>query len=311
MGAVLAAALACEICVPRPAFGQEQSTGRADLPDIVKLKNGSLYRGTIVELVAGDHVDLRLPSGETKRWAMAEVSYAGGADRQPSTSLPREQPAPRPLVTVEAEAAKIHFESDTPETDLHIRTGDATVTGVGWGGRGAFVYGAVAHGYEHICAAPCDATLPAGTHRLALSKNGRAPVEPEEAVTIHGPSSVRGTYVDKSGTRIAGWVIIVTSFAAATGMLIGSFHTTQDCSLQSVTGTCNQVSSVDMGLAGGAVAVSLLGTILGMIFVFQHDSATIEVTPMEASLRLPLLPRREAAWIAPDAAAALSVRVRF
>jgi hypothetical protein len=82
----LAAALACSIGAPTPASAQEQSTGNADLPDVVKLKDGSLYRGTIVELVAGDHVDLRLPSGETKHWPMATSLMRGAptASRAPA-----------------------------------------------------------------------------------------------------------------------------------------------------------------------------------------------------------------------------------
>jgi hypothetical protein len=312
-GVALAAALAWGTFPQTIAYAQERSPSAADLPDVVKLKDGSLYRGTIVELIAGDHVDLRLLNGSVKRWAMTEVSYAGEADRSPAPTAPREQAAPRPLVTVDAAEAKIHFESDTPETDLHIRTHDATVTGVGWGGRGAFAYNAVAHSYEHVCAAPCDATLPAGTHRLALSYKGKAPVEPEDAVTLRGPSKVQGTYVDRSGTRVAGWVVVVGSIVAGSALLYASFKTTQDCSLQSITGNCESKLDIDGGLVGASTAVYVLGTIVGVVLAVQHDGATIEVTPIDVSLHSPSLARREQAWSAPGSAGAsgIGVRLRF
>jgi hypothetical protein len=217
----------------------------------------------------------------------------------------------RPLVTVEADAAKIHFESDTPDTDLHIRTGDATVTGLGFGVRGGvYTYGAVAHDYQHICAAPCDATLPAGTHRLALSKNGKAPVEPDEAVTIRGPSNVHGTYVDRSGTRIAGWLVLGGSLVASLVMLAASIHSDQDCTS---TGSCVPTHSIDMGLAVGSLATMTVGAIVAVILGLQHDGAIIEVTPIDTSLRLPSLERREAAWLAPSSAgsAGLGLQRRF
>jgi hypothetical protein len=313
-GVALAAALAWPALLPAPALAQDRSAAIADVPDVVKLQDGSLYRGTIVELVTGDHVDLRLPSGQVKRWPMADVSFAGAADHPPPPSPPpRERPAPRPLVTVDADEARIHFESDTPETDLHIRTSDTTVTGAGWGGRGAFVYGAVGHHYEHICAAPCDATLPAGTHRLALSFRGKVPIEPDEAVTVRGPSKIQGTYTNRSGTRVAGLAVAGGSLAASLVMMIASIRSSQDCTYQPVTGTCDEKTSIDTGMAVAAGSVLGIGMIVGLILVMQRDSAAIEVTPLDVSLRAPSLARREQAWMAPGSAGAsgLGVRIRF
>lgn len=73
----------------------------ADLPDVVLLKNGGMIRGAIVELVPGGHVLIRLPSGDERRFDMAEVEYAGlsegleRASRNPSGE-PEGHPAPDP-----------------------------------------------------------------------------------------------------------------------------------------------------------------------------------------------------------------------
>src|SRR5688572_477116 len=52
-------------------------------PDVVRLKNGGLLRGTISELVPGQTVTIVTASGKTRELPMAEVDYAGPADKDP------------------------------------------------------------------------------------------------------------------------------------------------------------------------------------------------------------------------------------
>ncbi len=53
-----------------PSLAQSQTTTR-----IVQLLDGSTFRGELVELVAGDHVTIRLPTGELRRFALADVLW--------------------------------------------------------------------------------------------------------------------------------------------------------------------------------------------------------------------------------------------
>ncbi len=284
-----------------------------------------MYRGTILELLVDDHVDLRLASGEVKRFRMSDIAYAGPATEPaaapaPPPSLPPpappaapQPPAPRPLVTLEAPPARLHFEATTPDVDFHIRTDEATVSGMVWTTRGFGTYAGVAHGYDHICTAPCDATLPAGTHRLALSQGDRSPVEPDQATTITGPATVRGTYVDRRGTRIGGWVLFGASLATMTGLMVASFQTTQNSTDQSFTGSCYPTTSINGGLLGAGVAVGIGGSLLSLVFILQHDTATIDVVPLGgAAFALPAH-RAEAALLpaATTGAQGLGVRARF
>jgi hypothetical protein len=295
---------------------------------VVKLKTGSMYRGTILELVVGDHVDLRLVSGEVKRFGFADVAFAGPANDAPSPAPPLPPPppppppapppaapatGPQPLVTLESTPAKIHFEATSHDVDFHIRTGEAVVSGMVWTGRGLGGYGGVAHGYDHICTAPCVATLPAGTHRLALSLAGGQPVEAREAITIAGPSTVRGTYVSRQGTRVGGWLLLGGSLVLGTVLMVASLQSHQDCSTQSLTGTCTTEPSIDSGLMTAGVATIIVGPLLSLALILQRDSAQIDVVPFDgALLRMPGA-SREGAWLAPAAAGAhgLGVRVKF
>src|SRR4051794_21414836 len=60
---------------PKPAPASPASP-----PDVVKLKDGSLLRGTIVELKAKEFVQIQLLTGEVRRLGMDQVEYAGPAN---------------------------------------------------------------------------------------------------------------------------------------------------------------------------------------------------------------------------------------
>jgi hypothetical protein len=257
-------------------------------PDVVKTKDGSMYRGTILELVAGDHVVLQTPSGETKRFPMAEVASvnSGVATSPVDTSAQRAPPPPN--------EARVHFVSATPGADLYIRTGEATVSGYVWG-RYPGLYSGVVQQYQRVCASPCDTTLPAGPQRLALGYEGRSPVETGEAVAVEGPTSLKGTYVDRQGARVAGWVILGLSLAAGTAMLtVAAIQAApQPCNGSGTEFSCPGPQPANGGLIGAGVATALIGTIVSLVLVLQHDSATIDVGPLTEGLG-PVTWRREA-----------------
>jgi hypothetical protein len=271
---------------PQQATPQQAAPQQAMPPDIVRLKNGSLYRGTVMELVAGDHVDVRLPSGETKRFPMSDVDYAGPASGVPGAEAPAPAsagpPPPRPLVTIDAKAAKIHFEATSADTDFHIRTEDVTVEGTGWGwGRGLYGFAstAEAHGYAHICAAPCDVTMPVGKYRLALSQGGKKPVEPDHAVTIDGATTIQGKYVSYAGTRGAGWGLFAISLAAGFGLMaVGVANPSQNC-MNNADGSSFCTPQANTGLIAAGAIVSVVGSLLSLAFILQHDRAEITAQP--------------------------------
>jgi hypothetical protein len=294
MGTVLAS--------PTQASAQNAPAGAAALPDRVTLKDGSMFRGTILENVVGDHVDLQLANGEVRRFPAADVSYAGPAPQ----ALPAPPPPPVERPRVEAEGNPVHFEATTPDTDFHVRTSEAT--GLGWSGRG--MVAVVVKGYDHICPAPCDKTLPSGSYRLALSQGGGTPAEADSPIHIDGPSTVRGTYVSNAGLRVAGWVVMVGSLAVGMGMsFAGLAQKSQDCSAQQYGGTCLPTYSTDTGLLYGGVAVMTVGPLASLFLIFQHDHADISVVPLSTgAIRSPLMSRAEAASPPPQG---LAVRLAF
>jgi hypothetical protein len=66
-----------------PSSAPASGADAARLPDIIRSKDGSLFRGTIVEMVVNDYVVIVTLTGESRRFALADVSYAGAVARDP------------------------------------------------------------------------------------------------------------------------------------------------------------------------------------------------------------------------------------
>jgi len=194
-------------------------------PDVVKLRDGSMYRGTISELVANDHVDLMTANGQTRRFAMKDVAFAGSATApEPSAPPPPPPPPPPPgegsMITVNAQRAEMRFEANEPDVQFQLRTGQSEMAGVGWGWRSTYSFAAQTSSYTTICTAPCSGSLPTGTHRIGLSHNGRTVIEPEDPTVITGSGTLRGTYTSHTGLRVAGLLVDIASVAVVGTVLM-------------------------------------------------------------------------------------------
>jgi hypothetical protein len=276
--------------------------------DIVRLKNGGVVRGKISELLPGSSVTIVSASGKTHEFQMTEVSYAGPESQDPTAAAapaappppapPKPKPAAasewsnqssndaKPYVTVHGAQANLHLESDPPGLTFHREASSAI----------AFGRGGVAHatGYERLCTSPCDISLPAGTETLALSKDGKSPVEAGSVSFPAGDSQILGSYQSNTGIRVAGVVIIVAS-AVAGGALI--FTSSKDGSCDSY-GYCSKTLDTTQ-LALGTVVLAG-GSLLGIGLVMVSDSGSVQVAPRgqtplpepNARLRLPGLALR-------------------
>src|SRR6188768_1348287 len=86
---------------PAPATGGA-APAPASAPDVVRLKNGGILRGTISELVPGDYVSIVLITGEPRRVLYADVQFAGPANEAAGAPVAR---TPEAGMTSDAGAA--------------------------------------------------------------------------------------------------------------------------------------------------------------------------------------------------------------
>ncbi len=299
------------------AQAQEATAASAPgaLADLVKLKDGSLFRGTITALVAGDHVDLLLPSGETRQFAMSEVAYAGpAAAAAPAAPAPvPSSPPVEPAYTVTGRKVAVHVEADEPGMQLLVKAGQGVVSGGGYSfGGGGFVYGGRVTDYAVLCSAPCDLGMPAGIHHLALSRASGGVLAVDPPVEIEQASTLKAHIESRKGVRVAGILILTTGIVGGL-VLIGT--STSDQTTCDTGFGCSTAREIDSTRFGAGLAVLTVGTIVGIVMMVTHDKASIEVVP-SAAARMPLSPGHTgdmafATRASPDSAPGMTLRVRF
>jgi hypothetical protein len=301
-----------------PSAQAQEAPGAAApgaLADVVKLKDGSLFRGTITELVAGDHIDLLLPSGQTRQFAMSEVAYAGPApSAAPAAPAPVTSATPvEPAYTVTGRKVAVHVEADEPGTQLLVKAGQGEVSGVGYAfGAGGFVYGGRVTDYAALCSAPCDLGMLAGTHQFALSRGSGGVLAVDPPVEIEQASTLKARIESRRGIRVAGLLILTVGVVGGLVLVGTSTSDQRTCDPSFGCSTTREVDSTRLGIGLTAVIVS---TIAGIVMLVTHDKASIEVVP-SAAARLPLSPghtgdRAFATPESPDTVPGMTLRVRF
>jgi hypothetical protein len=270
---------------PRIASAQQQQGA----PDIVRLKGGAMYRGTIRELVPGQHVEILLVGGGTKRFEFAQVEYAGPDQAASGGGAP-----------ATGAGVSLAFRGDSDLT-LH------EVTGSSYGVVSGYRMSAVSetHSFRTLCTAPCTVALAPGTYQLAVSEGDGKPIIANRAVLPAGTYTARGDYTSRAGVRTAGYIVLVVGVVTGVGLMVYSLATPEkDCS----DGICvNKIDTTPLWVGlGVAIGSSLIGTILAS----RPDTATVEVTPGVSGFALPKLAgldRKEGA-VLPPPGATLTVR---
>jgi hypothetical protein len=284
--------LAAVVSSSQPALAQTAAptpapAAPAAVPDVVMKHDGSMLRGTIIEKVAGDYVEIQLGNGQTRRVPMSEVSYAGPASDAPSTKpaeappaappaappvAPRPDDGTRPLVTVRGEVANISIRSEGAEQySLRRRSGAATVaTGRGYAGIVA---------YDELCTSPCELTLPAGTYSFNVRPSGEESAADADPVTVPtGDSTLQIGYVNRGGLRKAGLVTLVGG-ASVGGLLVmvSALQRPEEKPDPSGVGTVQEERSYTGFYIGSGVLLASL--LVGGLLILQSDRATIRVVP--------------------------------
>jgi hypothetical protein len=260
-----------------PNAAEVPTSPSAEPKDVVRLKNGGLVRGSIVELLPGQSVTITTVTGKVREFPMSEVSYAGPADAEESKAAAKtEQPqsfAPRaagqnsneklrPHVTVHAEEARLVLESE-PSGIVFYRQGGSAVAG-----------NVTAQGYERLCAAPCEISLPAGVESLALSVDRSKPVEAAPLDIPAGRHRVVGRYADRTAIRVVGWVSLIAAPIVGTAIFVQK-RERERCIEGFTEPICTkEVSYPYLGTALTVMGVGLLGGLL----IFVPDSAEVELS---------------------------------
>ena len=239
-------------------------------PDVVTTKDGGMLRGTIIEKVPGQYVDITLANGETRRIPMDQVVSAGPAGSGGGQAVP---PAARDnrqvgVATVHGAEARLKLTSPQVGVGFHNRVGSSYAVAYGYGGS------AVARGrqYADLCVAPCEISMPSGTYNLALSSDGGYPVETGAVTVPAGGATLEGEYESYSGMRAVGWTILISSTLVGLTLMMWPLLDTDSL------GEDGLPASFWIG-----TGIAVVGPLVSIPFLAKADEAYITVHPYNAA----------------------------
>ncbi len=253
------------------------------LADVVRLKDGSLFRGTITELVPKDHVDLLLASGQTRRFSMRDVVYAGAAASAPGATQGSAAAGAAEAATEAAGSpANLHVEANLPDVQLLAPTTQSSMSGSGFSPGGQTVYfGAQRKDYAIACTAPCDVQISQGVHRLALSHAGGPAIEADAPVEVKGPGTLHATYTSRQSTRTAGLVFFLLGVGGGSALVLnGALNGPSSCDPES--DFC--IHDPDYTQMALGLVLVLGGAVAGIAASMTGDQARVELVPQVTSV---------------------------
>lgn len=240
-------------------------------PDVVLLADGTRYRGTILEAVAGDHVLIRIAKDTLREAPMEEVVYAGPAQGAPAMQ-PQRGVRAATSATGAANAASaatysaapseerplgpgevwVHFETGTPSLTVWLSPMDRPDRG----------------GLSRLCEAPCKRAVPEGKYRVAFSVGDRKPREAASALNLRHEAWLRADLESRRGARVLGFVTL------GIGALVGTLVISSAIPLWQYTDKDRAMNRtlIGAGLLGGGLAIGLPLGLMG-------DTAVVVALP--------------------------------
>ncbi len=272
---------------PVAAHAQEPSP-----PDIVRMADGSMFRGTLIEFVPGVRCVIRLATGALRTLDASLVLYAGphgeqGAaattatqptrGRRPYDPPPPEQPpdpdpapaspVPRTRATSSPEHP-VYFYSESPDVRVHLVRATASV--------GDYRV----NDYRLLCTAPCEVSLRPGEYRFGLSQGAGSIREADASFRIAAALRLDVHYESRELTRLAGLLTMLLGPVLGAGF-VGLGYITGDVVSSRIFGGSRTEPNLGLVMFGTVLGgVALLG---GLPFALTFGDVA-HVEPHRAAL---------------------------
>jgi hypothetical protein len=238
--------------------------------DTVRLKDGSLYRGTLIEHKPGGSTLLLLHDGTKQSFdakAIAEVvpaaaaSSLGASIAAPATAPPPPSALPHGWVRV-----RVHT---TPDLRLFARKG----------GEG---------GYSGVCANDCETQLKSGPYDFQLRRSTGPIYQDAGMHDVDQDSRIDALLTSRRPARIAGGVIL--GGGVLTGAILlgrglakrADAHEVCDEAGELAPPHCgSDADSVGRGRIIGGVLTALASAVIGAVLVSRRDQLSVSVERAE------------------------------
>lgn len=254
-------------------------------PDMVVLKDGSMMRGTLTEMIKNDHATLLLSSGQSARirWdAIQRIEKTNDAPAIAVGPAPTEPQATPPKVDA---SVVVHIDAARPVELEATEEGD---------NRHAV--------WTSVCVSPCDKSLP--TNRLyRIAGEG---VRSSRAVSFRGEPEGSHVYLNANVGTKGGFVggIVLTSIGTAAAAVGATLVLLSQNDGRYALATTTRTTNKDL-LAGGLITMGAGVAMLipGIILTVKHASTRVVVSNAapRTSAKGELLDafRRDPVWNAP------------
>jgi hypothetical protein len=231
-------------------------------PDAVYLKDGGMIRGTIIEVIPGNHASVQLADGRiaTIRWDMVDHIDRGTAAKPPVTTPPPAALPPAATPPPAASMVMVHIDADA---DVIL---EQQVAGGRWAGGE----------WRDVCQAPCDMSLPTNT----MYRVGGPGVKSSRPFSIEasGGKAVLDVHGASSGAFAGGIVLVslgpLAILVGSLVALVGAAENASDCSF--VSSSCSS-SRGDGLVAGGLVTlgIGVAATVIGGVLIGTNSRTKV------------------------------------
>ena len=196
--------------VDSPAVSRKRDAPEEAWHDVVILRNGTRYSGTIIEFVPNDHLLVRLADNLVREVPVNQVVYAGAAVGAPPIAI-NGSVVPSQVVQVVARPgeAMVHFQSGTPGLVVWMsRLASPTDSSNGTG-------------FVQICQTPCERPVAIGSYRIAYSVGGGKVTTSDSRIHIQREEWLQADLNSRKGARILGWIVL--GAGGVTGSVLASY----------------------------------------------------------------------------------------
>jgi len=222
---------------------------------------------------------------EAQSSAIPLVTEPPGPAQEPTEDIGPLRPGE---VILHGAPVRVRFRSPTAGVSFMLKSGTIHTQTKGWSldlgiifskegsafdpGFGVYSADIETREYVPICTGGCEATLPAGTHRIALSLDGGKPLEPRRPTRLTRDSIVEGRYKNRRAVRIVGWVLWGVGSVTGTMMMLLSTNDTEELYTLDIRNKAAFYAGVGLTLVSFGVGIPL---------IVQKDKAVIKVYPLK------------------------------
>lgn len=268
--------LGLSLCVQGTALAQEpagaaplSAPGALSTLDTVRLKDGSLYRGTLLEHSPGGHAVLMLHDGSKREFTgdvVAEV-LPGSTATPAAAALPAAAPAPA------AEAKPL----SSGKLRLHVRTPNGYELSARKTGEGTF---------EPVCTTECDTRMAAGSYEFKLAHPHNSNTWLADGYTdLRSHSNLNAKLASRRGSRIAGGVVLglgvitgVTLFGVGLKARADEMKVCRDSF--AYPDCKGDAEKTGRPLIAVGVVTALVSAIVGGVLAARKDRFEVQETPL-------------------------------